>query len=185
MISCKETYKILLLVQNFNNLMNTLSDLLSSSKTFLEQLITQLKASEIAVDDLPLDHICYRVETEARYQELKMALSEISTILAETPINGRPITTFRLQEPIIFEDRKIELLELPCPKPNNRYKEGFEHVEFVIKEPFKDFMSRYAHLTFDTKGMNKAVNADIRLALGDYSVKFHHYPLDYVIEYLD
>jgi len=165
--------------------MDTLSDLLSSPKSFLEQLITQLRTLKIAIEDLPLDHICYRVETEARYQKLKVALSEIAIILAETSINGRPITTFRLYEPIVFEDRKIELLELPCPKPNNRYKEGFEHLEFVIKEPFEDFMNRYAHLTFDIKGINKAVNADIRLALGDYSVKFHHYPLDYVIEYLD
>jgi predicted metalloenzyme YecM len=76
-------------------------------------------------------------------------------------------------------------LELPSPKKGSEYSEGFEHVEFVIDEPFEAFIKRYPKTLFDKKGQFKKVNADLRIQFENCSVKFHHHSLEYVIKYLD
>lgn len=134
----------------------------------------------------PLDHICYRVGTQERYRSLKADLLESNELLAETLINGRPIATFRLTEPLVYKDRRIELLELPSPKKGSAYEEGYEHVEFAIGEDPANWLFRYPNLDWDKKGLDKKVNSDLRLKLGkSMSVKFHEHSLDYVIRYLD
>ncbi|MEL7120575.1 MAG: VOC family protein, partial [Bacteroidota bacterium] len=77
------------------------------------------------------------------------------------------------------------ILELPAPKIISKYQEGFEHVEFVIDKPFNDFMTQYRYIKFETKGMNKSINPDIKIKYNNLSVKFHHHNLEYVIKYLD
>lgn len=158
---------------------------MTSPSSFLEQLFSEMSAQNADFSHLPIDHICYRVETEERYQELKEKLSNFGEILTEKPIGGRPIATFRLDKPFIFQNQKIYLLELPAPKKGRFYAEGWEHIEMVIKPSFQDFMAQNAHLDFDTKAITKKVNPEVRLTFPSGSVKFHHYPLDYVIEYLD
>ncbi|MEM8527489.1 MAG: VOC family protein [Bacteroidota bacterium] len=153
------------------------------AKLFLTDLFQEIKLQGIDVQYLELDHICYRVETTERYEALKEELLEIGELLVESEVGGRSIATFRLHEALIFEDRKIEILELPAPKPNNHYREGFEHIEFVISEDFETFMNRYAHCEFDTKGMKKVINPEIRLSFGERSVKFHHQSLEEVIAF--
>jgi predicted metalloenzyme YecM len=159
--------------------------MLPDPTTFLLNVMAHLSADQMNVQSFELDHICYRVETEERYLALKEALKKEGMLLAESQIGGRPISTFILHEPIRFRERAIPCLELPAPKPGKAYAEGYEHVEFVIDEPFAAFMARYPHVTFDTKGMQKAVNADIRIQYPDGSVKFHHHSLEYVIRYLE
>ena len=158
--------------------------MLPNPTTFLNQIFKELQQAKIDVSNLYLDHICYRVESMEGYQALKSELN-IHQLLTESQINGRPIATFLLKEPFTYKNRNIYCLELPAPKKQSHYKEGYEHVEFVIKESFMDFMQRNAHLKFDTKGMKKAINADIRLPFNNCSVKFHHFPLEHVVRYLD
>lgn len=153
--------------------------------SFLEQIFQHLKEDQIEVDTFELDHICYRVETKERYVKLKQQLSGYGELLTESIVGGRPIATFKLYQPYQFQNRKIYCLELPSPKEGSPYAEGFEHVEFVIEESFEDFMSKYAHLPFKTKGMQKAVNPEISRKYSNSSVKFHHHPIEYVIKYID
>ncbi|MEN0003015.1 MAG: VOC family protein [Bacteroidota bacterium] len=165
--------------------MQQLAQLLAPTTPFLNQIMNALKADQINVASLELDHICYRVETFTRYEELKEALALFGVLLAESQIGGRPIATYKLHEPIRFREREIWCLELPAPKAKTPYMEGFEHVEFVINEPFDVFMNAHPQVQFDTKGMHKAVNADIRVCYPSCCVKFHHHSLEYVIRYLD
>lgn len=165
--------------------MHLTAQILSSPFPFLEQLFREMQEANADFSNLIIDHICYRVETEKRYLELKNGLSNYGKILTEKPISGRPIATFKFEEPFIFKNQKIYLLELPAPKTGRFYAEGWEHIEMVIKPTFEDFMAQNAHLNFDTKAINKKVNPEVRLTFLSGSVKFHHYPLDYVIAYLD
>ncbi|MGK0366435.1 MAG: CHAT domain-containing protein/predicted metalloenzyme YecM/tetratricopeptide (TPR) repeat protein [Saprospiraceae bacterium] len=158
---------------------------LPSPLPFLRQLFAEMQEAKADFSDLTIDHICYRVETEKRYLELKKELAQYSKLLTEKPISGRPIATFKLEEPFIFQNQKIYLLELPAPKKGSFYTEGWEHIEMVIKPSFQDFMAKNAHLDFDTKAINKKVNPEVRLTFPSGAVKFHHYSLDYVIKYLD
>ena len=150
---------------------------------FLKELFNHLKLKNIDVKDLYLDHICYRVASTQRYMELRDQLMSGNKLLVESDVNGRMIATFKLSSPIEYEQRIIDCLELPAPKPGSSYPEGFEHVEFVIKEDFETFMKRYPHCHFNTKAMQKKFNPEIRLDLTDsIAVKFHHMDLEKVIE---
>jgi len=163
----------------------SIHQLLGDSTSFLEHIFRYLSSKKVDVSDYELDHICYRVETKERYQYLKKALIDVGELLKESQIGGRAITSIKLVEPIIYKNRKIWVVELPAPKKGSFYKEGFEHVEFVIDTPFDTFMKTHAHLSFVTKDLKKSVNQGVTLKETDFSVKFHHHSLEYVIRYLD
>lgn len=130
------------------------------------------------------DHLCYRVETEARYHELLAELSQSAVLLGEQTVNGRPIATFQLSEPLDVGGWRISYLELPAPKPGSEYVEGLEHVEFVVLGGDLDRFKRvHQHLadTFSAKGMNKPVNPELGLKAAGISVKFHRLPLGEVV----
>ncbi len=135
----------------------------------------------VEVNGLHLDHLCYRVGTTERYALLRDALCADGELLAETMIGGRPIATFRLRTPIIHDQRAIHLVELPAPKPGSPYAEGWEHAEFVVDEDLLSFTQRYPQVNWDLSDLDKPVNADVRLRLGDISMKFHRMALDEVI----
>ncbi len=56
-------------------------------------------------------------------------------------IAGRLISILHLHEPYTFGDREIACVELPAPKAGSPYKEGWEHAEFVTKEPLDVFIA--------------------------------------------
>ncbi|MEM9929743.1 MAG: VOC family protein, partial [Bacteroidota bacterium] len=161
---------------------------LPSPALFLNKLFTCLEPQKGLLNHLQLDHICYRVTTVARYEELKEQLLKTNKLLVESPINGRRIATFRMAQPFTYEAREIWLLELPEPKSGSPYPEGWEHAEFVTDRPlaeFADWLTKHLGIKLediDTKGLSKQLNAEVRLRLPDgLSVKFHELPLDEVI----
>lgn len=132
--------------------------------------------------DLVCDHVCYRVATHSRYEELREALEADGTLESQAMIAGRPIATFQLHTPIAYKGRQIEALELPAPKPGSDYKEGWEHAEFVVLQPLPEFIAQYPQLTFDTRAIGKPLNPEIGIRLtADYQAKFHNKTLLEVI----
>ena len=148
---------------------------------FLDKIFENLKNDNIDVADLELDHICYRVDSDEKYGILKNEIEKIGTLLIENIIWARKISTFKLNKAIIYKNRKIYILELPAPKKWSNYENWFEHVEFVIKESFDDFMKKYSNIDFKTKALEKEINPDIKIKYSDFSVKFHHNSLENVI----
>lgn len=149
---------------------------------FLDKIFIFLRESAIDVSELHLDHICYRVSSLERYDELKMKLWEFWVLLSENLISGRNISTFKLSSPLIYKEREIYVLELPQPKQGSHYDEWFEHVEFVIDSSFDEFMEKYSHVKFITKDILKENNPDIKIKNQEYSVKFHLNSLEDVIK---
>ena len=163
--------------------MARINEILWSPHEFLQKIFQWLSEDAIDVSGCELDHICYRTETVERYQFLKNQIeSGYGELLDESIIGWRPIATYRLNDPVIFVNRKIQLLELPSPKATSFYPEWYEHVEFVIDESFSDFCSRYSWVSFDTKSQLKEINPDISRKYSFGSVKFHHASLDQVSE---
>ena len=162
-----------------------------SVATFLNTIFRQLQAKGVDVSGYFCDHMCYRVATVEEYKSLKDQLATVADLLREEMIGGRPIATYKLQVPIGYDggpfadgNRSIPLLELPSPKPGSSYASGLEHVEFVIPDSLDKFTASYPDFAWDMKGAQKALNADVRLALaGDISVKFHNQSLEEVVEY--
>lgn len=131
--------------------------------------------------DWEMDHICYRVENRERYLEVRASLDQLGTLLSEANISGREIASYALDQPILFEGKSIPLIEIPAPKAESPYPEGYEHVEFVVNESLETFVACHPWIAFDVKGMHKVVNPEVRLPLGVLSVKFHTQSLAEVI----
>ena len=155
-----------------------LNDIISDPIIFLDELFE--KASAIDLKPYFLDHICYRVGSLAEYAVKKEQLKEHGDMLIESMVNGRMIATYKLHHPIQYQDRLIDVIELPAPKPGHSYKSGLEHAEFV-SGPLKEIVAKYPHLKFDTAGIDKEINADITLRLGEYCIRFHNQTLESVI----
>lgn len=153
---------------------------------FLDQLFAALHADGIQVQELEMDHLCYRVASMERYSACTTLFAQHGTLLAENMIGGRPIATYRLHQPFAYLDRLISVVELASPKVVSPYPEGYEHAEFVVPElkstsDFLAFTERYPQLPWDLSDLNKATNADVRLRYAGFSVKFHRETLARVI----
>jgi predicted metalloenzyme YecM len=159
-----------------------LNDIITDPIVFLDKLFMMIDESGLNVDAYFLDHICYRVGTTAEYETKKLELLEHGKLLVESMVNGRMISTFKFYEPIKYKNRFIDVIELPAPKPGKSYESGLEHVEFVATHPLKNFVEKYPKLDFEVFGIDKAINADITLKLGDYCIRFHNQTLEAVIQ---
>ncbi len=149
---------------------------------FLRKLFDALASAGVDTKGFVLDHLCYRVGSMERLVELRKELDATSTLLGESIIGGRAIATYRLDEPFLFEARRIDVVEVPAPKLGSPYPEGFEHAEFVVEEELLAFTERYPDLPWDLSGSTKPLNAEVRLRFDGLSVKFHRQPLAEVIE---
>lgn len=149
--------------------------------SFFESLVLELEFLGFDPLELRCDHLCYRVKTESEYLHFKHFLSSHSELLTEALVNGRFISTFRLNDPFFTTRGSISLLELPAPKAGTIYETGFEHAEFVVSESFESIKSRFPSLTFKTAGQ-KNLNPELQLEISSGTAKFHHIPLDRVIE---
>ncbi|MEA9356066.1 VOC family protein [Bacteriovorax sp. PP10] len=149
---------------------------------FLEKLFKTLADSKIEIaPHWDIDHLCYRVDSLDRYEELKTQFLTFGHLLIESDVNGRPIATFKLNSPIVFKEWSIDVVELPAPKPSKPTKEGFEHIEVVCDESFSDLEIKYKHLKLDLGGLKKDFNQEFEVDLGERNLKFHHMSLESVI----
>lgn len=170
--------------------MTSLTSIIGNYEPFLNNIIVKL-SPEINIYQYQIDHICYRCESKQSYKQKCRELQDFGETLVEGMIGGRPISIIKLHSPIECLGFKITCLELPCPKIGSSYKEGLEHAEFVIGEinddPFNNekliqFIDDHKNLKFDTRAINKDINADVSLDINDdVSVKFHIRPIDEVV----
>lgn len=157
-----------------------------SAAKFADKVIRDMASAGIAYGQhySKVDHICYRVGSLESYEFWKAKLSPFSKVLSEAMVNGRPITTLQLNEPIaVSESLAINLLELPAPKSSTHYNEGFEHIECVIQESLKEFQGRFSAIDFKTNNIDAILNADISCRFGDGVVKFHNQCLSEIIQF--
>ena len=149
---------------------------------FLESLINEAKSHGLEFPNNSIDHLCYRCSNLQNYQETKEEMQANGKLLVESIVGGRDIATYKLNQPIIFENQSVDIIEVPSPKKGSPYDDGFEHFEVVINESFSSFMNKYPHLNFSTKALNKDLNPDIKIQLQSGSIKFHQQSLEKVIE---
>ncbi|HVJ63784.1 MAG TPA: VOC family protein [Bdellovibrionota bacterium] len=158
-------------------------DYLQEAPAFVERTVREAASVGLDLSELEIDHLCLRVETEAQYRHYCAQFSELGKLLSEALVNGRPIATYKLNEPVRTLGREIHCLEIPSPKAGAPYTLGFEHLECVVKIPLESFISAHDGLDFDARAINKALNAEIALRLpSGSSVKFHNQSLERVIE---
>lgn len=151
---------------------------------FLDLLSAEMLEARIDFSQNLIDHLCYRVTTEAEYIQYKNLFLGIGEELIESEVGGRLISTFKLYKPLLYKDREIDVVELTSPKSKNKYALGFEHAEFVVTENFQIFIDKYPKVEFDLTALSKKINPDIRIDFkSGQSIKLHHQSLELIIEY--
>jgi len=157
-------------------------DLLDSPEPMLETIYREMARHGLPLD-LVCDHLCYRVATNERYEELREKLKSYGRLVGEVDIGGRWISTYALHQPYLYQDRSIEAIELPAPKAGSIYKEGWEHAEFVTDTSLTTLAERYPHLSFNASSLNKPHNPELGLRLTpDFQIKFHNSTLLSVVQ---
>lgn len=154
----------------------------AQAQAFLILLFKDMAEHKIDIPEhWKIDHLCYRVASQSQYEKLKNEFANLGRLLVESEVNGRPIATYKLHQPILHLGSVIDVVELPAPKPGKVTEEGFEHIEIVCDVPFTELEKRYGHLKLDRGGMKKEINPELEICLGPRNLKFHHRSLEEVI----
>jgi predicted metalloenzyme YecM len=153
---------------------NNLFSIIGDYQSFLKQILKEVVEEGFDLSDfVQMDHMCYRVESLDSYKTKKQELAKFGQLLGEAQVNGRPITTFRLHEPVRYQQWRIDAMELPAPKEGVATKEGLEHVELVLFDDKEVFLKKYAHKQFEMQAADRGINPEISFKLPTYTVKFH------------
>lgn len=151
---------------------------------FIEKADRLIAEHKIDASDLvQCDTICYRVEINDRYDEVKRQLAECALMIDETEVNGRLISVFASKEPLCAGSwSSISYIEIPQPKPGSFYAEGIDHVQMVTRHPLSQFHSTYTNIAFEEKGLASRINPLLKLSGDEASIKFHDKHMGAVIE---
>ncbi len=107
------------------------------------------------------------------YDKKKAELESVAKLVGESMVNERPISTFRLNDPVMHSPWRIDAIELPAPKTGSEHQEGLEHIEFVLFDEIPAFLNKYAGKPFEMRAADRGINPEIGLQLDNLSVKFH------------
>lgn len=155
---------------------------LGDYRTFIENISYGLEQVGIERSELAMmDHLCYRVETQTRYNELLKSFGMSAILLGESEVMGRNIATFEFHDYLSADGWTVPYLELPEPKESSPYPEGLEHAELVVLGSLNRFAELHRELPFETKGMSKKLNPELGLKTEVMSVKFHEQSLGAVV----
>ena len=155
-------------------------------KEFLDRLFGIITGHfSIDIDDLQLDHVCWRCATIYDFEQMEKSLLQMGSMFHKNVHNGRPISLISLDMPIEYLGRTIDLIELPAPKEGTDYLNGFEHAEFVYQKGLDKLQAVYPSLPWITNNQNKLINPDIKLKHKGLSIKFHPYTLAHVAKNLE
>ncbi len=163
--------------------MPALQTIIGDYSTFLDTIIQKIGAAGFDFADFSqMDHMCYRAVSDENYQYKKQELQQVGTILAETMVNGRPIVTVRLHEPVRHSNWRIDAIELAAPKEGQPMREGLDHVELVLYDSFDTFLGKHPDKDFVLDSRDRGINPEIGFRLGDgLTVKFHLLSLTTVV----
>lgn len=147
---------------------------------FLHPLMLRLSEVGLDVRNYPIDHICFRPQTMEEYEIIKRQIMDISSAYIENLHNNRLNAKFILTTPIIFGSYTIPIIELPSPKLNQRVN-GWDHIEFVVKNDYGILKERYAHVWTEIEQAGEHNTPLVIEFENGTSVKFHEHALEDVI----
>lgn len=152
-----------------------MKEIIGDYATFVTKADTLLASQGIDLQEIiQCDTICYRVETNERYDDVKRQLAQYALMIDETEVDGRLIAVFAPHEPLHAGAwQGISYIELPQPKPGSFYPEGIDHVQYVTRRSLSDFRQAHSDVSFEEKGLKSKLNPLLKLTGEDVRVKFH------------
>lgn len=168
----------------------------------LKQVLEKLGIYQICTD-LEIDHICVRLKKPETVESLKNELLRVGQLISSVNVNGREISIFQLKDPLMLGAWKTHGVELPYPKPDHSYSDGWEHAEFVLKglentmsEVRKMFFRTFTNLDIEELKLkyhysedepnaegDQTANPTIGLKIDGVGIKFHASPIQTVVRF--
>ncbi|MCR4312206.1 MAG: VOC family protein [Candidatus Uhrbacteria bacterium] len=75
------------------------------------------------------DHICYKCDNTAEFEQLRKLFEADSTFIYQSIISKRRIAIIRFTKPLVTDLGDVWLLELSDQKPDGSQMSGFDHFE--------------------------------------------------------
>jgi predicted metalloenzyme YecM len=158
--------------------------MIKNLESFFDNLKNEVERTGLEFkSDWFIDHICFRTSSLKEYKDVVLHYTNEHELLIESPVGGRLISTFRLNQPLLFMGYQIPLIEIPMPKEGRVTRSGYEHIEIVITESFKELQAGYPEVKFLTHALKKEINPELEIEMKDCSIKFHHQSLEEVIRF--
>ncbi|PIZ47926.1 hypothetical protein COY32_00925 [candidate division WWE3 bacterium CG_4_10_14_0_2_um_filter_41_14] len=152
--------------------------ILDHTEQFIDRTMTRLGELGIEVTGFDMDHIGYQASSDKDYDELCSEFNTFAKRVSEEIVGGRRVGIYELHEPLKFEGYIIPAIELVAPKAGQQCHSSLEHVEFVIKETFESFMSKYPNVAWDVSSIDQKDFPMIKLRFDENTqVKFHIKPV--------
>lgn len=152
-----------------------MKEIIGDYELFIQKADALIAEHNIDTSELvQCDTICYRVETNERYDEIKQQMAGVSLMIDETEVNGRLISVFATRIPLTAGRwHSVSYIEVPQPKPGSYYPEGIDHVQMVTRRCLSDFQNEHTDIVFDEKGLSNKLNPLLKLEGDEVAVKFH------------
>lgn len=98
-----------------------------------ERKIRQISdIARLPLSQFEIDHLAVRMNNIETAYQWRTLLEEGAALLKESEVNGRPISLFRLYQPLDFLGQRVSVIELPFPKGKVYAEQGWEHIEAVV-----------------------------------------------------
>jgi len=173
-----------------------LADLAADLPRFVQSLETLAEKLQLDLSQFTADHISLRCHQNSTADRWRAGLLQCASLLSETPINGRPICLFDLQQPLTIGPWQIDCIELPYPGEKRYPHEGWEHVELVIGgDPaalYANALSLLPDAALLAKGISlkhsspkgeleRLPNPTLAVTDGTVTIKFHPYHIREIV----
>lgn len=146
--------------------------------SFLDSFFEQIAKVGLDVSGLPLDHIAYQASTKEDYEEHLPEFSKLGELVSEEIIGGRRVAVVKLDEPLTYKNYSISALELIEPKEGQQCDSAFQHAEFVVNQPFEDYIEQYPDIEWDTSSMHRDEFSHLKLNFDNgLTLKFLQRPI--------
>jgi len=173
--------------------MNKLETIIGDYSGFLNDVLTRTANEGFDFGDfVQIDHLDYRTISLENYEEKKSQLQEVAELKNESIINGRPISTYLLNETIAhphiesdssrLDPWQVDVVELIAPKDGSDFPEGPNHVEYVLRRGIPEFLEKYKGKPFEMRAADRGINPEVGLPLGNLMMKVHNLSLLTVVD---
>lgn len=147
---------------------------LDNFQPFLDKLMQNIADAGIDISALFMDHIAYQASNDDDYDQLKPDFLEMGIEIKEDMVGGRRVGIFELNQPMIYKDRKIPVIELIAPKADQQVKSAYQHAEFVLPESYQRFMEKYPQIKWNTSSIDQEPYSHLKIDFDDgTTAKFH------------
>ncbi len=130
---------------------------------FFNLFFKHIQNAGLDISGLSLDHLAYQAASKQDYEQHLSEFSELGELVSEEIIGDRRVAVIKLDEPLIYKNYSVPALELIEPKEGQKCKSDFQHAEFVVNQPFENYIAQYPDLAWDTSSMGRDEFSHLKL----------------------